>query len=884
MKRGLCACLFVLGCTYSLAAKGPSLPDARQRLLRGHYEEARALYEALAKDVKLRVPAVIGLSRVLESKGEYAKALDAVEKAAKEEPRSPELLARQGELLYLLGRWEDALKAAESALTLNADSFAARWVRAQVYRDRGDVQKADAEFRWFVRTYTERSNNDKDIKDPEELLLVALAGAENARWNRIADQFNFIVNEVLGDAIKLDKDFWPAEHLAGMLFLEKYARGYALDAFDKALKINPNAAEVLTGKGVAAFQKMDQKEAELLVDRALKINPSLPEARRLRANIDLMGGDFARAITELERARKINARDENTLGRLAACYYLSRQKPAFDTLCLEVEARDPKAGVFYAELAECLDERRRFDDAEPYYKKAAELRPQLPGPRAARPALHAHGERGGGPTHPRRSVQVGPVQRARQEQPARPSAPGEVQDPSDGALRATLRSGPRRRTGGIHGRLPGKHLRGAGGPVRLQAARRILVEVFNSHEMFSGRVVSLPDLHTIGACTGRIFAMVSPRGQGVAHPFNWTRVLRHELVHIFNLEQTHFLVPHWLTEGLAVINEGFPRPQVWNELLLERVPVKRLKTLENIDLGFMRPDSPADWAMAYCQSQLYVEYLKKRFGKEAVGDLLAAYGDSLDTPAAIRKVCKVSPADFESGYLAYVEEVVKGLKSQPAEKALGFRELREAHAKDPENLNLAAQLAEQLLRRRDRAEARRLADAVLAKQPKHQLASYVKASLLRASGQDKEALALLEGVLDEKNPEPKVLQELAKLYFENKQPDKAARMYELGRQAEPYDRKWLEGLARVYAETGDRAKQIGVLKELVPTDADDLENRRRLALLCLETGQHADAEVYARQTLEIDVLDKSAQDTLLAALRGQSKSDEAARFAKLFGK
>ena len=89
---------------------------------------------------------------------------------------------------------------------------------------------------------------------------------------------------------------------------------------------------------------------------------------------------------------------------------------------------------------------------------------------------------------------------------------------------------------------------------------RILIEVFNTHDMFSGRVVSLPDLHTIGACTGRMVAMVSPRGKGIAKPFNWSRVLRHELVHIFNLEQTHFQVPHWYTEGLAVMNEGFPRP------------------------------------------------------------------------------------------------------------------------------------------------------------------------------------------------------------------------------------------------------------------------------------------------------------------------------------
>ena len=36
------------------------------------------------------------------------------------------------------------------------------------------------------------------------------------------------------------------------------------------------------------------------------------------------------------------------------------------------------------------------------------------------------------------------------------------------------------------------------------------IQIFNQHEMFSGRVIALPDLHTIGACTGPLVAMVSP--------------------------------------------------------------------------------------------------------------------------------------------------------------------------------------------------------------------------------------------------------------------------------------------------------------------------------------------------------------------------------------
>src|SRR5262249_43318106 len=156
---------------------------------------------------------------------------------------------------------------------------------------------------------------EDDIKDPDELLLVGLAGAENARWHNLSDQYRIILNDVYGDALRNEKVFWPAEYQAGMLLLEKYNRGEALDAFEKALAINPNAAEVYVGKGIAALQKFEMKDAELFVERALRINPNLPEALRLRADIAMGTGDIVAAVRQLEHACKINPQEERTLGR-----------------------------------------------------------------------------------------------------------------------------------------------------------------------------------------------------------------------------------------------------------------------------------------------------------------------------------------------------------------------------------------------------------------------------------------------------------------------------------------------------------------------------------------------------------------------------------------
>jgi tetratricopeptide (TPR) repeat protein len=880
MKRHLCALLLTLSFPALAAA---DLKSARERYLRGNTDEAIAQYEELLKDAKQKSAAAVGLSRCYEAQGEYDKALATVDDALKADAKHLDLLARRAELLYLRGRWDDAAKAAEDAIAVDKQCVRARWVRAQVLRDRGEIAKAQKELPWFTRLY-----NETDVKDPDDLCALGQAVSEYARWKKgLADEFESILSELYGGALRIDKSYWPAEYQAGRLLLEKYNYKDALPAFDKVLTINPNAPEPYLGKAIMAMQRLELREAEELIERALKNNPHHPEALRLRADLHIIAGDYAAALKELDAARQVNPRDEETLGRVAACLLLQRKNADFDALVQEVTKHDPVPATFYHELGERLEERRHYDDAEKYYKKAVELRDNVAWPLNSLGLLY---------------MRMGEEKEARKVlDKAFDLDRFNVKVSNTLKVLDHLKEYETLKTEHFELRYDKKNdgafahfIAGYLEEIYADLARQfdyrpkgpILIEVFRTHEMFSGRVVALPDLHTIGACTGRMFAMVSPHGKRDGRqlsPFNWARVLKHEMVHIFNLEQTHFLLPHWFTEGLAVGNEGFPRPQQWNTLLTERVPAGQLMNLDNIDLGFMRPRSPEDWSMAYCQSHLYVEYLKLKFGDKAVGELLAAYGDGLSTAAAIEKVCKVDKDTFEKGYRAYLEEVARGIKGKPAEKAMTFSQLRDAVKKEPGNNDLKARLAEQYYSR-DKAEARKLAEEVLAAKPNHPIASYVLARLTQAGGKKDEAIKLLEAGLDRNSPEPKLLRELVKLYYNSGQFDKAGEMAELGRKSEPYERQWLIELARIYAQANDRAKQIAVLKDLVPTDADDFDNRKRLTKMLLEAGQNDEAERYGRQALEIDFRDKEAQDLYEKALRAQNKKAEADKFREILEK
>src|SRR5262249_8864273 len=150
---------------------------------------------------------------------------------------------------------------------------------------------------------------------------------------------------------------------------------------DKALAINPRAAEALVGKGRAALQQLELKDAEQFAERALAVNPRLPAALHLIADVHFVSGETEAALKRLDAAKAGNPRDAAPLGRVAACLFVLKRQTDLDALCAQAEKQNPRAGVFYFTLAERLDDRRLFVEAEKFYQKAVALWPQLPGVR-----------------------------------------------------------------------------------------------------------------------------------------------------------------------------------------------------------------------------------------------------------------------------------------------------------------------------------------------------------------------------------------------------------------------------------------------------------------------------------------------------------------------
>ena len=604
------------------------IPRAQAAYQRGNYAEARAGYEALLKDKNPAAGGIRWPGALLARRGEVFRGTRRARHRAQGSSRTTRLFSRTVPTCSSrLAGGTMRRKDAEAAIKKQDANFLARWVRVRLLRDKGDIAAADKEVRWFVRTYSDASAAGKDIADAG----IAAPHRPGRRRERPLEQQADAVRvhprtRSCKDALKADPDCWQAEVQAGFLLLEKHNRADAADAFDKALKINPQAVEALVGKGMLALAELDTPAAGRMADRALEGEPetsrgAAPEGRRPSGR----GRSRLRRAPPPRRETHQPARGGH-VARLAALH-LPRANPRRPPRSRRRSPPSaPSPASFHHELAEVLVARRSSREPRKRYKKAMELRPDLSGPAAGLGLLHMQlGPRTGSEAATRSGVQGRPVPRPRLERAQGPPAismatrRGRRRTSSSSSIPRPIASSPRGWRTTSRGCTPSSrsttvsHRRARSSsrswhPARCSAAG-------------SSRSPGCPAPRS-GASTGPLIALPSPRADGMARPYNWAVVVRHELTHAFNLTQTGFLVPIWLTEGLAVRAEGTRSGSTpLKAFFATGSRMARAFTSTRSPAGYHNFGNPQDVMLAYHQGFLYVEYIESTHGEEAVAEI-----------------------------------------------------------------------------------------------------------------------------------------------------------------------------------------------------------------------------------------------------------------------
>ncbi|QDV18714.1 tetratricopeptide repeat protein [Gimesia panareensis] len=863
------------------------LKTAYEHKQHGRYEEAREIYAVVEQKLEQESPKnsdaqwklIKGLMQIDLETGDTKAAFHRLESGLKQDAQRPELQAWAAQMYYEAGQYPEAEKHVARALALDADQPRAHLIQAHLLTEAGKIDEANEAYRWFVRYY-----NRAQPEDAETLLVIAEGATQYARWNSVSQIFNFVVNTLCPDALKADPLAWEASYLGGLILQEKYNRPQSGEEFQAALKTNSQAAPVYVALARTALEIREFDQSSELLERALKINPRLLEGLLLKCDLEIINGQYKDALKTVAAAEKINARSQLVLARKAACFLLldgvpapedlkpyfdesetvekaAENKSRFSQLLTKLLAQNPKPGYFLFEVGNLLEAKRQFAFAEFAYLKTKALMPQLSGPLTSLGMLY---------------MAMGRTDQAQQTLNEAFSAdPYHVRVSNMRKVLGVLESYGSIVTDHFVIRYDSKadYILGQYMADYLEEIYPEMVKQFgyqppgktqfeiyhdakglSAHQWFSARMIGLPWIQTIGASTGAVVALTSPTA--MKEPYNWASVLKHELVHVFTLQQTKYKIPHWFTEALAVRSEGAARPQRFNQLLVERVPKNEIYGLDELDGVFVRPKSSSNWDFAYCQSLLCADFMVAEFGDDALKKLLLSYQKQGSTATAIQECFGISQEEFEKRYHAYLHKIADSLKGYPQEEsALGFRDLQKQYEANQDDPDLAGRYAYRLLRLRKKADARKIAQAALKKKPAQAQAALTIAQLELLSEDLDSALAVLQAPLKSKTPDVEVLSLAGKLLLKQSEFDKALPVYQKGHATYPYQTEWLQGLSIIYQQEKNLKAMEETHLKLVHLDPADEESMKLLMEGYRKQGKLAEALRWGEAALQVDVLD-----------------------------
>ncbi|MGA3043499.1 MAG: tetratricopeptide repeat protein [Bryobacteraceae bacterium] len=199
------------------------------------------------------------------SAGQPARALECLERAARQNPRDPQVHYRLGRVYSMAGRTDDADREYE------------------LYRDWQENQRV-----------AERDGHEcKDALRTQPLAQARIV------CQRIADP---------NDSHRLI--------LLGELYSENGAFADAVEPLRQAVKLDPESFEAWNGLGQSLFRLKRYQEALPALRRASRLNPQFFVTLTLLASTLHALGDDAAALPVLEQAHKLNPDDAQVTARL----------------------------------------------------------------------------------------------------------------------------------------------------------------------------------------------------------------------------------------------------------------------------------------------------------------------------------------------------------------------------------------------------------------------------------------------------------------------------------------------------------------------------------------------------------------------------------------
>jgi predicted Zn-dependent protease len=143
--------------------------------------------------------------------------------------------------------------------------------------------------------------------------------------------------------------------------------------------------------------------------------------------------------------------------------------------------------------------------------------------------------------------------------------------------------------------------------------------------------------------------------------------MRHELAHVYAIRRSKGRVPRWFTEGLSEWESEQADPAWAREsaaLLTAAKKQGKLRKLSELELAFIRAESPLMMEAAYATSAYAIRYLAATYGRDKLIAILDGYGEGKHTDALFAKhfgkPLATVERDFETWFTAQLAAKMSG--------------------------------------------------------------------------------------------------------------------------------------------------------------------------------------------------------------------------------
>src|SRR5438105_3842873 len=630
---------------------------AREQVYRGRYKSALISLQKISKGDAAQI-ALIRAS-ALSALGRRDEAVAALSDAAVAE--NPKVQVLKARILGELGKWDEGIELLKKVIEKNPDSVPARYYLGELCETTGDLETARVQSEWIYKKYWDQwqGKGAKQFQDAELVTILGRAFDRHATLNNLyagnAPQHNLIFKIFVQAYDIIDREYWPAHLAAAQFYVSRENSKDAQKELKLALEGNPNDEKSIELLGLIALDEFNFDGADKAIAMIRRIDRHSTAADLLESRNLLHQRRPKDAESPLRRVLDKQPKNIEAMGLLAASFALRLDEDQANKILAQVEQLDPDNATAFFEVAEQLSAMRQYPRAEKMYRKAIERASWWS---AARNGLGLL------------LTQSGDEENAKSVLDAAYSIdPFNYRTTNYLILLDKLARMARKETDHFvvmydpqndpmiveyfSDYLESIH-KDVCPHFRDEPAVKTYIEVFPSHDAFSARITGSPWIGTVGASTGRVIALCTPRkGENTMGAYNWSQVLRHEYTHTVTLSATDNRIGHWMTEGLAVYEENSPLRWEWVPMLYNAVKKHELFSMENLTWSFVRPKRPIDRQLAYAESFWICQYIEEKYGHETILKMLEDCKDAEPQEVFFPKETHRSLVEFQSDFFAW---------------------------------------------------------------------------------------------------------------------------------------------------------------------------------------------------------------------------------------